>query len=148
MATILLSEDKYNEPSYNLIDHQENIEIRDYSNYIVAKYSIAGDNDQLENNMFRVLASYIFGDNESNKSISMTAPVTTFTDQNQHHMLFYMLDANASDDLPKPLNKDIKIEKFSLNKCAVISFSWYVNERKIRKYQNKLKLFIEDGNSY
>ncbi len=146
MATLLLSEDKYKEPLYNLIDHQGNIEIRDYNNYIVARYSISQDNDTIENNMFRVLASYIFGNNEINQSISMTAPVTTFTDKNQHHMLFYMLDANVPDDLPKPLNKDIKIEKFSLNKCAVISFSWYVNKRKIRKYQNKLKLFLEKNN--
>ena len=98
MATTLLSEEKYKEPSFKLIESKNNIEIREYGQYIVAKTTIKPEKVELENNMFRVLASYIFGGNEQNQSIPMTAPVTTFEDENSYNMLFYMLNSNETLD--------------------------------------------------
>ena len=146
MATTLLSEEKYKEPSFKLIESKNNIEIREYGQYIVAKTTIKPEKVELENNMFRVLASYIFGGNEQNQSIPMTAPVTTFEDENSYNMLFYMLNSDDISDLPKPLDQNITFENFILGKCAVISFSWFVNDKKINKYQNKLKKFLKDNN--
>ena len=40
LSSILLSEEKYKEPQFILLDRKDNIEIREYGNYIVAKTSI------------------------------------------------------------------------------------------------------------
>ena len=98
--TMLSSKDKYKEPSFTLLESKGNIEIRQYSEYIVAKTSIIKNNIESDNNMFRVLASYIFGGNEKNASIPMTAPVTTFEDNESYSMLFYMLESDKIKDLP------------------------------------------------
>ena len=73
---MILSSENYNEPLFELLKKDGDIEIRMYSQCIIAKTSIDITN-QDDNNMFRTLASYIFGSNKENKSIPMTAPVTT-----------------------------------------------------------------------
>ena len=146
LTTMLLSENIYKEPSYNLLSKKKNIEIRQYSEYIVAKTTVSLNNGkELENNMFRTLASYIFGRNQNSQNIPMTAPVTTFKDNDNYNMLFYMLNSNEIKDLPSPSGQNITFEKFNLDKCAVISFSWFVNDRKIIKYKNKLQKFLDDN---
>tara|TARA_B100001250_G_C19618030_1_gene708040 strand:- start:118 stop:690 length:573 start_codon:yes stop_codon:yes gene_type:complete len=145
LFTMLLSEDKYKEPSFTLLQSKGNIEIRQYKECIVARTSLIKNQRESDNNMFRVLASYIFGGNDNNESIPMTAPVTTFEDTNSYNMLFYMLESNEINDLPNPSGQNITFDKFDLGKCAVIKFSWYVNDKKINKYQKKLKKFIADS---
>ena len=58
-----------------MIDKKDNIELRQYDEYVIARTSIPISQSEEDNNMFRVLASYIFGRNEKNQSIPMTAPV-------------------------------------------------------------------------
>ena len=147
LATMVLSQEKYKEPRYTVIQTHGNIEIRDYGEYVVAKTTVPIKYKESESNMFRVLASYIFGENQTNEKIPMTAPVTTFSYNDSHSMLFYMLNSDSINDLPKPSGQDITFEKFDLGRCAVISFSWFVNEKRIVKYQNKLKKFL-DTNKY
>ena len=143
LNSILFAEQKYKEPQFKLLERIDNIEIRQYDETIVAKISISIDQDKSDNNMFRTLASYIFGNNQENKNIPMTAPVTTFKNNDSYEMLFYMLDSNSIDDLPDPINNNISFEKFNLDKCAVISFSWFVYDKKILKYQRKLKNYLD-----
>ena len=71
---ILLSmalSDSYKEPQYNLIKKDGKIEIRQYSEYVIAKTSINQGDLEENNNMFRTLAGYIFGGNVNNQSIAM-----------------------------------------------------------------------------
>ncbi len=146
LITMLLSENIYKEPEYSLLNKNRNIEIRQYGEYIVARTSVPLNNGkELENNMFRTLASYIFRGNQKNQYIHMTAPVTTFKDDNAYNMFFYMLNTNDIADLPNPSGQDITFEKFNLGKCAVISFSGLVNDRKVIKYKNKLQKFLNQG---
>ena len=65
------------QPKYELIKQDGKIEIREYSKYVIAKTSIKQTDTNQNNNMFRTLASYIFGSNSKNQSIPMTAPVIT-----------------------------------------------------------------------
>ena len=60
-TTITLSESNYKEPNFILLYSQKNIEVRQYEEYVVAKTRVSSDyGRELENNMFRTLASYIF----------------------------------------------------------------------------------------
>ena len=69
--------DSYKEPQYKLIKKDGRIEVRQYSEYVIAKTSIIEGETKEDNNMFRTLAGYIFGGNKNNQSIPMTAPVIT-----------------------------------------------------------------------
>ena len=146
MFAIMIPSENYKEPKYKLIKKDGNIEIREYGEYIVAKTTVNKNFDVSENNMFRTLASYIFGNNHQNKKIPMTAPVTTVTKSNSFDMIFYMLDANTPADMPDPNGQDIIFEDFYLGKCAVISFSWFTTDSKIKSYTQKLQNYLFDNN--
>ena len=144
-SSMLFSSDKYKEPSYALLVQDNNIEIREYGSYIVARTSI-NVNDVEENNMFRTLASYIFGNNAESKSIPMTAPVTTYQNNKDYHMLFYMLEAESIEDMPKTNGQSIDFETFTLGKCAVISFSWFTTDSRIDYYTKALSQYLNENN--
>ena len=129
-SSMLFSSDKYKEPNYTIISKNDNIEIRKYESYVVARTSLESTKTE-ENNMFRILASYIFGDNKNNQSIPMTAPVTTYTNDNNYNMLFYMLEAENPDDLPLPNGQNIDFEIFALDKCVTLSFSWFTSNKRL-----------------
>ena len=143
--TFCICDDKYKEPNYRVLKKYENFEIREYDSYVVAKTSLHINKFE-ENNMFRTLASYIFGENETNTSIATTAPVTTFTDDDIHTMMFYMLDVSSVEELPAHCGQNIYFDIFNLGKCAVISFSWFTTEARIKSYTDKLERYIEDNN--
>ncbi len=58
------------EQSYNVLKTLEDVQIREYDPVIYA--TVSTDNNR---SLFRILAGYIFGGNESNQKIAMTAPV-------------------------------------------------------------------------
>ena len=73
-------------PKFTLIEKEGQFELRHYPEMVIAKVlGEEGDND-----MFRTLASYIFGGNESESKIKMTAPVFMQTKNGQKSMMFYM----------------------------------------------------------
>ncbi|MBA3814558.1 MAG: heme-binding protein [Alphaproteobacteria bacterium] len=65
-----------NEPKFNIIQAQGNIEIREYTPVIVAQVVMEGERKEAISAGFRVLADYIFGNNIPQQKITMTAPVT------------------------------------------------------------------------
>jgi len=143
---MVMAESKYKEPQFTLISKDKNIEIRQYSKYVVAKTTYSLNDDKNENNMFRTLASYIFGDNHNNEKIAMTAPVTTFEENNTNEMIFYMLDATSIDDLPYTNVEGIDFDVFTLGKCATISFSWFTSDKRVKKYESQLKDYLSKNN--
>lgn len=63
------------EPEYEVVAEREDYEIRRYDPYIVAEVDVDGDRSAAGNRAFRILAGYIFGDNEPGEKMQMTAPV-------------------------------------------------------------------------
>ena len=63
------------QPKYLIGLREGNCEIRDYPGQIAAEVSVTGERFSAANAGFRILAKYIFGGNEQNKAIAMTAPV-------------------------------------------------------------------------
>jgi hypothetical protein len=62
-------------PTYKLLEKKGNIEIRLYAPMVIAKTLVEEDYDSALSQGFRRIANYIFGGNEKDMSISMTAPV-------------------------------------------------------------------------
>ncbi len=145
LLSIMISE-KYNEPNFELIQKNNNIEIRQYGENIIAKTSLKNGDINQNSSMFRTLADYIFGNNTQSKKIPMTTPVMTRYDNSSYDMIFFMLDTKEIKDLPEPVNQDVVIEKVSLNKVVVIQFSWWASEKNITKHESILREYIVENN--
>jgi hypothetical protein len=132
-----LYESGLEEPEYRIVDQLGNVEIRQYESFIIAstKPSLAGKNGLGEG--FRTLAGYIFGGNQPNEKMSMTAPVlqqnnsgetismtapVVTTSQNMT-MAFVMPSGRTLDDLPKPSTPDVSLQEVNWGLMAVIRFS-------------------------
>lgn len=74
------------EPSYTILEHAEDFELRLYAPKIIAQTEVTGDYTAASRKGFKVLADYIFGNNtvmdskdnsdkKASTKISMTAPV-------------------------------------------------------------------------
>ena len=142
---MLVSEQFYKEPSFDILKKSKNIEVRLYKENIIAKTSVPIEDEKIDNSMFRTLASYIFGENERRQRIPMTAPVTTIKNEETYDMIFYMLNVENIDELPNPTNPNIEFEKLNLGKCVSISFSWLTNDFRVKYYKKQLKKYVEDN---
>ncbi len=60
---------------YEVVENHGPIEIRDYVPIIIAEVEMPGDRREAIKDGFRLVADYIFGNNEANQKIEMTAPV-------------------------------------------------------------------------
>jgi hypothetical protein len=70
------------EPRYDVVQVTEDYEIRQYAAYLIAETTVSGAKDRNEaaRKGFPIVAGYIFGDNTSQNTIAMTAPVNTEAD--------------------------------------------------------------------
>lgn len=114
-------------------------EIRFYPSATFATVnSSATDYKSLANSGFRKLAGYIFGGNNQNESIAMTAPVRMRMSDNGSSMSFVMPEKYDTKILPTPNNTEVNIQKSDPEYVAVISFGGYASDDKIQLYNEKL----------
>ena len=64
------------EPAYETIRQGPDVELRRYRPILLAETQVSGDFDAVGGTAFRILADYIFGNNQTRESIAMTAPVS------------------------------------------------------------------------
>ena len=128
---------------YIILKKIKNIEIRDYKESVNASYY--SNTEQEQNNYFRNLAAYIFGDNSENKSISMTSPVTMRLHGNKE-MIFRMPEEYTLENLPKANNPKINFVVIPSCKKAAIKYGGYSNDRIEKKKILELKKTIQENN--
>ena len=147
MQTTTMASGKTEEQKYTVISSNKEYEIRFYPSATLATvYSTANSYREISRPGFRTLAGYIFGGNESETKISMTAPVHMNISGDHSSMSFVMPSSYNPENLPKPDNSRVIIEKSEDEYVAVIRFSGYASDRKIKKQSEKLqKLLIENG---
>lgn len=128
---------------YRSVHTEKEFEIRFYPSAILATvYSDARSYRELATPGFRKLAGYIFGGNESDTKISMTSPV--HMDMNQASMSFVMPSSFSEENLPKPDDPGVKIERTDDVYVAVIRFGGYATDKDISHYSEKLKTMLEE----
>jgi hypothetical protein len=87
---------------------------------------------------FRILAGYIFGDNDANEKIAMTTPVMMELEDSTKMMFMVPKNKNL-ENLPNPKNSKIVFEKQEEKIIAAISFDGWADDEKIEKYTSILK---------
>jgi hypothetical protein len=147
IQTTAMASGKTEEQKYTVVSSNEDFEIRFYPSATLATvYSTASSYKEVSGPGFRALAGYIFGGNEAEKQISMTAPVHMNITAERSAMSFVMPAAYNPDNLAKPDNSRVIIEKTKEEYVAVIKFSGYASDEAIKKQSAKLgKLLAEKG---
>lgn len=129
---------------YRLVQSDKNYEIRYYPAAMKATiYSSANSYRQMSTPGFRALAGFIFGGNETNTRIAMTAPVHMDINDSQSAMSFVMPSKYDEQSLPKPKDSRVQLEKSEAEYVAVLRFGGYANDAKIARYSGKLGKALE-----
>jgi hypothetical protein len=140
-TTLPLVANAIEEPSYALVASwdEPDIEIRDYDPRLLATTKMT----EGQNSGFRVLAGYIFGGNDAEQEIAMTAPVQrTMPGQKNAEMAFVVPRAFSMDDLPEPDDTRVQFREEPAFRAAVIRFSGWVNDKKAEQYWQTLTVFL------
>jgi len=143
---------------YTVVKKMNGYEIREYPAHIVAQTTVQGSYGESMGNGFSIVAGDIFGGNTKKESIAMTAPViaqkgqsdkmsqniamtapvVATTEGDSQIISFGMPRSYTLDTLPTPNDPRVKIVMIPANKYAVMQFSWYRSDARIKMMQEKL----------
>jgi hypothetical protein len=129
---------------YKVLHAADGMELRLYEPYLVARTYVEGELKQASNEGFRRLAGYIFGKNGGQRSIAMTAPVTTTRSEGEKIsmtapvvqekqggrwlMEFMMPGIYRREGLPEPLDSRVSIVEVPGRLVAAVRFSGAASE--------------------
>lgn len=130
------------EPKHSSERLADGVELRHYGPRIAAETTVAADEDAARNQGFRRLAGYIFGKNQADDSIAMTAPVVQSkagqqiamtapvaqsaerTDVGEGWVIrFFMPSKWTMESLPKPIDDRVRLVEVPAETFAVLQFS-------------------------
>jgi hypothetical protein len=161
------------EPPYKVLRNDGDFELREYAPMIVAETTVSGSLDDASGRGFRVLADYIFGNNITKSSasgrsekiamtapvvmapsdarvsekIAMTAPVTMASESgmsgSKWQMQFVMPAQYTMDTLPTPVNAAVKLKELPARRVAVLRFSGFSGDEKVKQKIADLNAWIE-----
>ena len=160
-STVMATE----EPQFSIIEKSEPFELRSYAPQLIAEVKVEGDLDTASSQGFRLIAAFIFGQNQVSEKISMTAPVAIETAQSTKIAMTVPVGIEASKDpakgvsqwvfsfvmpseytmatLPKPLNPLVSIRELPAQRRAAITFSGFYNEAKVLEKTKALEDWIK-----
>ncbi len=143
----IMSTNKTEEQNYTVVQRENDFEIRFYPSATMATIrSKAKTYKELSGPGFRRLAGYIFGGNESEVKISMTAPVHMDINDSVSTMSFVMPSAYNEGNLPKPNDPEVIIKKTKEEYVAAIQFGGFASQEDIKIYSEKLMLLLKEKN--
>ncbi|BDA84102.1 hypothetical protein Sa4125_16440 [Aureimonas sp. SA4125] len=116
------------EPDYDTVRTDGDIEIRDYDAMIVAETIKSGYHEKARRIGFETLADYIFAGNRAGKKIAMTAPVLQQLSENEGKtkgwaIRFVMPKKFTKDTLPAPGSDDVAIRELPSKRVVAIRFN-------------------------
>jgi hypothetical protein len=139
-AYTTMSTNKSEEQPYKVIKAEKDFEIRFYPSVTMATItSSAKSYKELGSSGFRKLAGYIFGGNDAKKQIAMTSPVHMDINDSISSMSFVMPSAYNADNLPKPNDATVSINKTADEYVAAIKFSGFASDEDIKNQTERLK---------
>ena len=141
---------------YQIVDRNDNTEIREYPSAIVAETEVSGDRNEAISQGFRTIADYIFGNNTSAQKVAMTAPVTQqrvgelamaapVTQQGDGltwRVRFFMPAGLTIETLPRPNNPNVKLKELSGKRFAVTRFSGVASQESLKLHTEELNRFV------
>jgi len=151
------------EPAFETLQSAGDFEVRRYAPMIVAETLVEGELWGASNDGFRVIAGYIFGNNESvtkggpekiamtapvamepaAERIAMTAPVTTEAAGGRYRMHFVMPSQYTMATLPRPKDERVRLREVPAQRMAVVKFSGFSGEGKVKEKTDELLAWMK-----
>lgn len=154
------------EPKFESLRQENNIEIRRYVPLIVAETFVDGDMDSATRRGFQRIADYIFGNNEriamtapvvaepqsKAEKIAMTTPVsiepqeagaTRMAGAQRWRIHFVMPSQYTLATLPKPLNPDVGLREIPARTYAVLTYSGINSETTVQEKIDQLLAWLK-----
>lgn len=153
-ATLPMTSQAVEEPSYVVERQLDAIEVRTYAPYTVAEVVVSADADQAGNRAFPILAGYIFGKNKGDRKLAMTAPVTqsavpiklamtapvTQAAVTGGYLVQFVLPRDITlANAPEPLDSRIRLREMPEKKVAVIRYSGFWSDANYNEHLAKLQ---------
>lgn len=134
-------------PNYRVIKILGDVEIREYPQMILAQTKLGGKRYESNgNNGFSVVANYIFGGNQQQQKIAMTAPVIMSMSDEEASMSFVMPRQYQLSELPVPNSNAVSLVKQDSMTLAVLRFGGFSSDEKIAKHAQLLAQVLEKNN--
>ena len=150
------------EPDYSAEKLTGAVEIRRYGARLAAETTIAANEEAARNTGFRRLARYIFGANQADEKIAMTAPVVQQSSRSGEKIAmtmpvsqvsagdsewvirFFMPADTSLESLPKPNDTDIRLVTVPPQTIAVRRFTGLPTRRAVASQTDKLMNTLRD----
>jgi SOUL heme-binding protein len=150
------------EPDYSAEKLTGAVEIRRYGARLAAETTIAANEEAARNTGFRRLARYIFGANQADEKIAMTAPVVQQSSRSGEKIAmtmpvsqvsagdsewvirFFMPSDKSLESLPKPNDTDIRLVTVPPQTIAVRRFTGLPTRRAVASQTDKLMNTLRD----
>ncbi len=144
------------EPRYQVIRQTPDYELRRYEPYRVAEVEVRGGFEAVGKEAFRILAGYIFGDNQGQTQIEMTAPVSQRpregmriemtapvaqrpAEQSDAYVISFVMPARFGlADLPKPNHPRIILREEPARWIAARRYAGSWSEERYRQEERAL----------
>jgi hypothetical protein len=137
-AFVMKSVNDTEQHKYAVIKVYDNFEVRRYKKALFSSVNLNEKSyDEVSGKGFRVLAGYIFGNNEANEKIAMTSPVSMEIGETSK-MSFMVPEGYSLENLPKPSDTKIYFEEKEEKIMAAIQFGGWVSDEKIEEFKKKL----------
>jgi len=132
------------EPAYQVLKAEGEYELRSYEAYTIAEVSVEGEFETAGSQAFRSLANYIFGGNEGQKKIAMTAPVSMQKKgRDQFGVNFTMPRSYTLATLPVPQDKKVSLREVPSHKVAVYRYSGTWSQSRFEERKALLQAWIK-----
>lgn len=133
----------YETPFYKVLSKDGAFETRLYAPRLVAETTVTATGREALSQGFNILAAYIFGQNEGEKKVAMTAPVASASpatiemtapvassqgEAGQTTIQFFLPKAYSLDTAPQPKNPNITLRMVPEEHLVVLRFSGSAGE--------------------
>jgi hypothetical protein len=157
------------EPKHRVLETIGKIELREYAPSIVAEVEVDGERSAAASQAFRMLAGYIFGGNQGQNKIAMTAPVTQVPESASKagekiamtasvmqetlsttstasgarwRVAFTMPSKYTLETLPTPNDERVKLRATDPVKRVAIVFDGFSTEANLGTHREQLETFV------
>ena len=146
------------EPTYTAEPVTSRVEIRHYGPRVAAETTVSADEVAARSDGFRLLAGYIFGGNQAQEKIDMTAPVAqqagavsgekipmtapvaqSATGKGEWLIRFFMPAGKPLESLPQPNDRAVQLATVPAETVAVRRFSGSTSSRAVARETVQLR---------
>jgi DNA gyrase inhibitor GyrI len=141
------------EPAFDVLSRDGEVEVRRYAPTVVAVTIVEGEREVALNEGFRRLAGYIFGKNRSKQKVAMTAPVSATRSEKiamtapvsaspagagTYRVTFTMPPGSTLESLPEPEDPRVLLEAVPSRDLAAVRFSGWARTASIEDHTEEL----------